>query len=85
MRSWWRKLPGQEPEQIIGFFTTRFVDADCAAAAEWSARSLVLDELCQLALFDLSRLELLVDDIWTVLDSEADPGAKGFTFYIHDE
>jgi len=73
------------PEQITGFFTTRFVDAEHATAAESRARSLVLDELCQYGLFDLSHLELLVEDVWTVLESEANPGAKGFTFYGSDE
>lgn len=84
-QAWWQRLLGQGPEQITGFFTTRFVNAEYAAAAEDIARSLVLDELCECGLFDLSHLELLVDEIWTVLESEADPEAKGFSFYARDE
>lgn len=41
----------------------------------------MIDELRQCGLFDLSHLELLVEDIWIVLESDANPKAKGFTFY----
>jgi hypothetical protein len=83
--TWWQKLISTERQTITGFYTTRFVEAEDAEVAKEIARCLVLVELSQHKEFDLSRLQLSVDEIRTVLESRANQRAKGFSFYGRDE
>lgn len=83
-RRWFELLSRKSPP-ITGFYTTRFIDASDGDAAIAFASALVQKELAETSTFNLSSLVLKVDHINTVRETEANPLAKGFTFYSTDD
>ena len=70
----------------LGFYTTRFVEADDATAARAKAEAKVLDQLSHQIINDVSAVEIVDADVTEVPSSDATGfSGTGFTFYPMDE